>query len=95
MAGGGNSALNEAYIVDPGLLSTSNYLGGQAYEEAVLIQVNIVTDSDTVTIHDTSTLVPEFVAFAEQAAPEPEHECSRVHVPDPAQHDHLTSNILV
>lgn len=95
VAAGGNSALNEAYIVDPGLLSTSNYLGGEAYEESVQIQVNIVTDSDTVKIHDTSTLVPELVAFAEQATNEPEPECRHVNVPDPAQHDHLTSNIMV
>lgn len=95
VAAGGNSALNEAYIVDPGLMSTSNYLDGDTYEEAVLIQVNIVTDSDTVTIHDTSTLVPELVAFAGQAAQAPEPECPSVPVPDPAQHDHLTSNIMV
>lgn len=92
---GGNVAMNEAIIIDPGLLSTSNYLGGDAYEEAVLIQVDIVTDSDTVTIHDTTTLVPELVAFAEHAAQEPEPECASAPVPDPAQHDHLTSNILV
>lgn len=92
---GGNAAMNEAIIIDPGLLSSSNYLGGDTYEEAVLIQVDIVTDSDTVTIHDTTTLVPELVAFAEQAAQEPETAGPLVLVPDPAQHDHLTSNILV
>lgn len=95
VAAGGNSALNEAIIVDPGLMSTSNYLDGQVYEEAVLIQVNIVTDSDTVKIHDTSTLVPELVAFAEHAAQEQEPDCRPAPVPDPAQHDHLTSNIMV
>lgn len=94
IAAGGNSALNEAFIVDPGLMSTSNYLGGHAYEEAVLIQVNIVTDSDTVKIHDTSTLVPELIAFAEHATQEPEPHCRHAPVQDPAQHDHLTSNIM-
>ena len=94
VAAGGNSALNEAIIVDPGLLSTSNYLGGEAYEEAVLIQVDIVTDSDTVTIHDTTTLVPELVAFAEHAAQEPEPDCPPVQAVDPQQ-DHLTSSIMV
>lgn len=94
VAAGGNSALNEAIIVDPGLLSTSNYLGGEAYEEAVLIQVDIVTDSDTVTIHDTTTLVPELVAFAEHAAQEPEPDCPHTHTVDPQQ-DHLTSSIMV
>ncbi|BCB19679.1 hypothetical protein [Bosea sp. ANAM02] len=94
VAAGGNSALNEAVIVDPGLLSTSNYLGGDAYEEAVLIQTNIVTDSDTVTIHDTTTLVPELVAFAQNAAQEPEPDCPPVQTVDPQQ-DHLTSSIMV
>ena len=94
VAAGGNSALNEAVIVDPGLLSTSNYLGGEAYEEAVLIQVDIVTDSDTVTIHDTTTLVPELVAFAEHAAQEPQPDCPPVQAADPQQ-DHLTSSIMV
>lgn len=93
VAAGGNSALNEAYIVDPGLLSTSNYLGGEAYEEAVLIQVDIVTDSDTVTIHDTTTLVPELVAFAEHAAQEPEPDCPPAQTVD-LQQDHLTSSIM-
>lgn len=95
ISAGGNTAINEAIIIDAGLLSTSNYLGGDAYEEAVLIQVNIVTDSDTVTIHDTTTLVPELVAFAEHAAREPEPECPSAPVPDPAQLDHMTSNILI
>lgn len=95
VAEGGNSALNEAIIVDPGLMSTSNYLAGDTYEEAVLVQVNIITDSDTVKIHDTSTLVPELVAFAEHAAQEPEPESPSAPVPDPAQHDHVTSNIMV
>ncbi|WP_306226134.1 hypothetical protein [Bosea beijingensis] len=94
VAAGGNSALNEAIIVDPGLLSTSNYLGGEAYEEAVLIQVDIVTDSDTVTIRDTTTLVPELVAFATQAAQEPEPDCPPAQTVDPQQ-DHLTSSIMV
>ncbi len=94
VAAGANSALNEAYIVDGGLLSTSNYLGGEAYEEAVLIQVNIVTDSDTVTIHDTSTLVPELIAFAEHAAQEPEPDCPPAQTVD-HQQDHLTSSIMV
>jgi hypothetical protein len=92
VAAGGNIALNEAYIIDPGLLSTSNYLGGETYEESVLIQVNMITDSDTVEIHDTNTLVAELVAFAEQAEAEP--DCPPPQVVDPAHHDHLMSNML-
>lgn len=94
IAAGGNTAINEARIIDPGTLSTSKYLGGDAYEESVLIQVNMITDTDTVTIHDTQTLVSELVAFAQQT----EHDRGPPHdlpLPvDPAQHDHLMSNML-
>lgn len=62
-ATGGNSAQNFAQIIDPGTLSASKYLGGQTYDAAVLVQANIVTDSDTVVFHDTHTLAPELVAF--------------------------------
>lgn len=94
IAAGGNTAINEAHIIDPGTLSTSRYLGGDAYEESVLIQVNMITDTDTVTIHDTQTLVSELVAFAQQTehdrGPPPD-----LPLPvDPAQHDHLMSNML-
>lgn len=93
-ASGGNTAINEAYILDPGSLSASSYLGGDAYEESVLIQTNIITDSDTVTIHDTQTLVPELVAFAQHAEPESDHVESRPVVIDSVQQDHLTSSIM-
>lgn len=94
LAAGGNTALNEALIIDPGTLSASRYLGGEAYEESVLIQVNMITDSDTVTIHDTQTLLSELVAFAQDDG----HDCRpQSDVPQPvdlAQHDHLMSNML-
>jgi hypothetical protein len=60
---GGNLALNEAQIIDPGTLSESQFLGGSAYEESILIQVNIVTDDDEIMINDPLALVPEVVAF--------------------------------
>ncbi len=94
VAGGGNTALNEARIVDPGILSASKYLGGDAYEASVLIQTNIVTDSDTVIIHDTQTMIPEFVAFAQ--ADTEQQDCDSVPRPcaDTAlQHDNF-GNIL-
>ena len=93
VAAGGNLAQNEAIIVDPGVLSTSKYLGGDAYEESVLIQVNIVTDSDTVVIHDTQALAPELVAFTEETE-QPTPECPAPVVCDPAQNDNLMGNIM-
>lgn len=94
VSSGGNSALNEARIVDPGALSTSRYLGGEAYEASILVQANIITESDKVVIHDTSTLAPELVAFAD------DHDMDRGgHDPFPSAHqsaanDHLMSQIL-
>lgn len=93
-ATGGNSAINEAQIIDPGTLSAASYLGGMAYEESVLIQTNIITDTDTVTIHDTQTLVSELVAFAQDNANDYEAQSDVPQPVDPAQHDHLMSNML-
>ncbi|GAU81468.1 hypothetical protein [Bosea sp. BIWAKO-01] len=96
VAAGANTVLNEAHIIDPGTLSASKYLGGQAYEESVLIQTNMITDTDKVTIHDTQTLVPELVAFAHDVDSHSGSDSSgsRPVIPDPSQHDHLTSNIM-
>ena len=94
IATGGNIALNEARIVDPGILSGSKYLGGDAYEASVLIQTNIVTDSDTVQIHDTQTLIPEFVAFAQTAeAEDTAGEVAHPHLDSAGQQDNF-GNIL-
>jgi hypothetical protein len=68
---GGNLALNEAQIIDPGTLSESQFLGGTAYEESILIQVNIVTDDDEIMINDPMALVPEVVAFVGEDEPCP------------------------
>lgn len=98
-AAGGNSAINEARILDPGLLSKSNYLAGHTYEESVLIQTNIISDSDKVKIHDTSSLVPEVVAFAGLAGLD---KLSDHHAPalstamaaSAAHNDHFMSHIM-
>lgn len=75
VSSGGNTALNQAQIIDPGTLSTSKYLGGDAYEASILIQANIVSESATVVIHDTSTLAPELAFFA--AEQEPDNDCQQ------------------
>jgi hypothetical protein len=65
-----------------------------AYEESVLIQANMITDSDTVTIHDTQTLLSEFVAFAHDEGHDFKPQNDMPQPVDPAQHDHLMSNML-
>jgi hypothetical protein len=61
-ATGANTAANYAQIVDVGPLY-DRYVGGEAYEDSILVQANlVVSDEDDVTT-DTAALVPEVVAF--------------------------------
>jgi hypothetical protein len=59
---GGNDASNDAVIVDVG--STSALVGGEAYQDTILIQGNLVTDDQDKVVHgDPTQLVSEIVAF--------------------------------
>ncbi len=58
---GGNQATNRAEIIDLG--SAVTYVGGEVYQDAMLVQANLVTDTDSVQYNDTQTLVPELIAF--------------------------------
>jgi hypothetical protein len=62
---GGNSALNFASIIDAGTLSGSAFLGGTAYEDSILIQANIVTNDDQISIQSAPAYVPELIAFTQ------------------------------
>jgi hypothetical protein len=59
---GQNALTNEAVIADVG--PTNAYVGGQVYGDTILVQANLVpTDLDHGLVKDTSTLVPELIAF--------------------------------
>lgn len=94
VSGGGNAALNEAHILDPGTLSTSKYVGGDVYEESILVQTSIITENDTVVIHDTSTLVPEFVAFADERDQEEDGQPDTRPTDCSGSSDHIMSQML-
>ncbi|MFN3348029.1 hypothetical protein [Pseudorhodoplanes sp.] len=65
---GGNTAINEAVIVDVG--STFTFLGGTAYQDTILIQANLIGENnDKIVVGDPSTLVPEIVAFTGETVP--------------------------
>ncbi len=75
---GGNSIKNVAKIVDVGTFANP-YLGGDFYEETILVQVNIIEDEDHKNVSpngekifhgDTKTLVSEVIAFT---GPESDH----------------------
>jgi hypothetical protein len=61
---GSNTLINEAQIVDYGP-STALFVGGNHYQDSILIQANFVTSGDTLVQNDPTALVPELVAFTD------------------------------
>lgn len=47
---GGNAAINLALIIDVDSLSGYQYLGGEQYEETLLVQANILSDEDEIDV---------------------------------------------
>ncbi|QCI64091.1 hypothetical protein [Phreatobacter stygius] len=86
---GANTVANDARIIDVGTLADSQYLGGEAYEESILVQTNIITDEDQVVTHDTELLVSEVVVFVGAESQDQEPDSTPCSVPDPANHDSL------
>jgi hypothetical protein len=67
---GGNTLQNLATIVDMGTITDYQFAGGDVYDDAILIQTNIVSgedETDLVEIRDTDTLVSEVIAFTDDA----------------------------
>jgi hypothetical protein len=94
---GGNSALNYASIVDAGTLSGSAFLGGEAYEDSILIQANIVTDEDWISVQTAEAYVPEIIAFTGGASAnhQPDNDIGApIRICDPAQLDN-PANVLM
>lgn len=59
---GGNKLLNDATIVDVGPGTTQ--VGGEAYTDTILVQAELVAESDDTILHDdTDALVNELIAF--------------------------------
>jgi len=67
---GGNSLINTAEIIDARGLH-NQYLGGDHYEDSVLIQAEMVDDSSQTTQTDPTALIPEIVAFLDQSHDHP------------------------
>jgi hypothetical protein len=88
---GANIALNYAHIIDAGTLSGSAFLGGEAYEDSMLIQANIVTDQNQIVIQDASSYVPELIAFTDDfnAGDQQPSSSNQVKTCDPSLYDNL------
>ncbi|MGU3537934.1 hypothetical protein [Methylobacterium sp. A54F] len=72
---GANSLLNAAQITSVGTTTAFQYVGGHHYDDAVLVQANLVSDHKAVVFGNTQALVPELIAFTglqDAHAPEPE-----------------------
>lgn len=84
---GGNTAYNYAHIIEAGTMSGSCFVGGQAYEDSILIQGEIITDQDEISIQ-LQGYVPELVAFVDQiVAPEDCLVPAATKVSDPSLYD--------
>ena len=60
---GANTLQNSAAVVAVAGQSTANYVGGQAYDSAFLVQANVVSTQTQTQVVQPSTLVPELAAF--------------------------------
>ena len=92
---GHNQLANFAGISVVGTTSGFQFVGGQHYDDAILVQANLVSDKAHVVIGDTHTLASELVAFTglhDAAAPAPDHVAT---LPtDPSLHHDLFHGIM-
>ena len=65
---GANTLQNSAAVVTVAGQSTANYVGGQAYDSAFLVQANVVSTQAQTQFVQPSALVPELAAFLSSEA---------------------------
>lgn len=66
LSSGGNSAGNFAEIIDASA-TAGHVIGGNAYEDSILLQANLVSDDTHVVRTDPTALVTELIAFVDHA----------------------------
>jgi hypothetical protein len=94
---GANTALNIAVIRDIGTLTGSQFIGGDVYEDSLLIQANLVTNDDSIIITNPAILVPEVVAFTMESAdggPQNNNGQSGPVLVDPGHHDTIGAGMI-
>jgi hypothetical protein len=88
---GANAATNLALIIDVDSLSGYQYLGGEQYEDTLLVQANIVSDDDEDT--DSRDLHPDVVA-AVAAMSEADDNSGHGSRDDYHDHSHYNGDVL-
>jgi hypothetical protein len=99
---GGNNIKNIAKIVDVGAFA-NQYLGGDFYEETILVQTNIIEDEDSknhvshndqnIFRGDTKTLVSEVIAFTGPESGDVSEDSQPVKAHH-GHHDDMLGNVL-
>jgi hypothetical protein len=90
---GGNTATNAAEIYDVGS-AYDQFLGGEYYEDSLLVQANLVEDANDVRNGDTDTLVSEVIAFTGWDESD-NHETDGTHpTVVPGTHDDVMGGVL-
>jgi hypothetical protein len=92
---GHNQLANLAGIAVVGTTSDFQFIGGQHYDDAILIQANLVSDRSSVTIGDTHTLASEVIAFTGLHDVQPQLQPETpAHHSDPALHQDLFHGMM-
>jgi hypothetical protein len=94
LASGGNDAKNVAKIIDVGGVF-DQYLGGEHYTDAILIQAEYVDASSAVLNPDTLALVSEAVAFSGLLDEVESHDDAAVLAKGIPSHDDMMGSVLV
>ena len=92
---GHNQLGNFAVISVVGTSSAFQFVGGQHYDDAILVQANLVSDKAHVVVGDTHTLASELIAFTgvhDVVPAAPEHVAT--HPTDPSLHHDLFHGIM-
>lgn len=79
---GANEATNVALIIDVDSLSGYQYVGGEVYEDTMLVQANIVVGEDEEEALDGSSLHPDVVAAIAAMSDDGAHDGSDAHASD-------------
>ncbi len=68
---GANTLANSATIVTAATQSNANYVGGQTYDSALLVQANLISSQANTQVVSADNLIPQLVSFLSNEADHP------------------------